>query len=280
MNIQGGSVDTSTYFVLRLAATGVEATGLTIANMDLQYVRTGAAPVAKVDATALAQTDTAHTDNYGIEIDGTDQPGLYRIDWPDAAFAAGAKQVILTVKCATCFTEHLAVDIDPPVNLTNILGHLLAQTGTQLADGFQTFFDVASPTTHKAIIGVSLAADQAVNVTKVNSTAQTAGDLAALVTTVDGVVDSTLARLIALALTTGAVVTDAGNSATAFKTDLASAVNDFWKDALILLTSGALAGQVKKIGAYTGASKIVTLASGETFTATPADDVTFVMINR
>jgi hypothetical protein len=135
MNVTGNAADVTTYFVLRLAATGVEATGLTIANMDLQYVRTGAAPSAKVDATALAATDTAHTDNYGIEVDATDQPGLYRIDWPDAAFAAGAKQVILTVKCATCFTEHLAVDIDPPVNVTKISDDATA------ADNCELMFD-------------------------------------------------------------------------------------------------------------------------------------------
>src|SRR5688572_5354369 len=105
MIVKGGSVDVTTYFVMRLAADGTEATGLTITNFDLQYVRTGEAPVAKVDATALAATDSAHADNKAIEIDATDQPGLYRVDWPDAAFAAG-KEVILTVKCATAFTEH------------------------------------------------------------------------------------------------------------------------------------------------------------------------------
>lgn len=122
MNVTGGDTDVTTYFVMRLAATGVAATGLDITTMDLQYVRTGTAPVAKVDATELAATDTAHTDNKAKEIDATDQPGLYRVDWPDAAFAAGVRQVILTVKCATCFTEHLAVDIDPPVNVTKVSG--------------------------------------------------------------------------------------------------------------------------------------------------------------
>ena len=130
MNVTGGSTDVTTYFVLRLAATGVEATGLTIANMDLQYTRSGVAPTAKVDATALAATDTAHTDNYGIEVDATDQPGLYRIDWPDAAFAAGVKEVLLTVKVATCFTEHMAVEIDPPVNVTKLLGTAWLPPGT------------------------------------------------------------------------------------------------------------------------------------------------------
>lgn len=111
MIVQSGSTDVTTYFVLRLAASGVEATGLTITDFDLQYTRSGVAPTAKVDATALAATDSAHADNKAIEIDATDQPGLYRVDWPDAAFAAGVREVILTVKCATCFTEHLRVSI-------------------------------------------------------------------------------------------------------------------------------------------------------------------------
>lgn len=155
MNVTGGATDVTTYFVLRLAATGVEATGLTIANMDLQYVRTGAAPAAKVDATALAQTDTAHTDNYAIEIDATDAPGLYRVDWPDAAFAAGARQVILSVKCATVFTEHMAVDIDAPVDVTKISGDATA------ADNAELMFDGTG------YAGGTTKLD--VNVTKVNS---------------------------------------------------------------------------------------------------------------
>lgn len=113
MIVTGGSTDITTYFSMRLSATGADATALTIADFDLQYVRTRAVPVAKVDATALAATNTAHTDNFGIEVDATDTPGLYRFDWPDAAFAAGVKEAILSVKHTSCFTEHLRVEIDP-----------------------------------------------------------------------------------------------------------------------------------------------------------------------
>jgi hypothetical protein len=109
MTVAKGATDVTTYFHLRLAADGTDATGLTITNFDLQYVRSGVAPAAKVDATALAATDSAHGDNQAIEIDATDQPGLYRVDWPDAAFATGVNDVYLTVKCATAFTETLHV---------------------------------------------------------------------------------------------------------------------------------------------------------------------------
>lgn len=120
--VTGDSTDVTTYFKLTKTADGLEATGLTITDLDLQYVRSGAAPAAKVDATALAATDSAHADNKAIEVDGTDQPGVYRVDWPDAAFAAGAKEVILTVKHADCFTEDLRVLIDPPANVVKWLG--------------------------------------------------------------------------------------------------------------------------------------------------------------
>jgi hypothetical protein len=112
MLVAGDSTDVTTHFAMRKVADGTAATGLTITGFDLQYVRSGVAPVAKVDATALAATDSAHADNKAIEIDVTDQPGLYRVDWPDAAFAAGVREVILTVKAATAFTEHLRVEID------------------------------------------------------------------------------------------------------------------------------------------------------------------------
>lgn len=112
MIVTGGATDITTYFQMRLLAGG-DGTGLTITDFDLSYTRTRTATAAKVDAIALAAADTAHTDNRGIEVDATDCPGLYRFDWPDAAFAAGVKEVVLTVKHTSCFTESLRVEIDP-----------------------------------------------------------------------------------------------------------------------------------------------------------------------
>lgn len=130
MQVVGGDTNVTTYFAMRLTADGKAATGLTITGFDLQYTRSGVAPTAKVDATALVATDSAHADNKAFEIDGTDQPGLYRVDWPDAAFAASVREVILTVKVATCFTEHLAVQIDAPVDVTKWTGTAVATPTT------------------------------------------------------------------------------------------------------------------------------------------------------
>jgi hypothetical protein len=123
MLVAGGSTDVTTYFSMRLTADGTAATGLTETDFDLQYVRSGAAPSAKVDATAgTAGGAAAHSDNTVVEPDATDQPGVYRIDWPDAAFAAGVREVILTAKVATAFTEHLRVEIDGEVNVVEWAG--------------------------------------------------------------------------------------------------------------------------------------------------------------
>lgn len=84
-------------------------------------------------------------------------------------------------------------------------------------------------------------------------------------------------RLVNEPITTGAVVTDGGNSATAVKTDLTETADGHWIGAYLLLTSGDLAGQVKRITGYDGTDKIVTT---DAFTSTPADGTAFAIINR
>lgn len=96
-DILKGSTDVTRYVMLRDSAAGTPETGYTITSLDLQYTRNRVAPAAKVDATALAATDSTHADNKAIEIDATSSPGLYRVDWPDAAFATGVDKVILVV---------------------------------------------------------------------------------------------------------------------------------------------------------------------------------------
>jgi len=76
---------------------------------------------------------------------------------------------------------------------------------------------------------------------------------------------------------TGAVVTDGSNTSSTFKTDLSEATNDYWKDALLLFTSGSLIGQVKKISTYDGTTKFVTLSAA--LTGTPSSGDRFVLVN-
>jgi hypothetical protein len=75
----------------------------------------------------------------------------------------------------------------------------------------------------------------------------------------------------------GLVVSDAGNSATQFKTDLVDTTTDCWKDGLVLFATGALAGQVKKCTAYAGGTKIISFTNG--YTGTPSNGDVFEIIN-
>jgi putative flippase GtrA len=76
----------------------------------------------------------------------------------------------------------------------------------------------------------------------------------------------------------GAVVAYAGNSSITFKTDLASAVNDYCIGSFLKFTSGTLINQVRKISLYNGLSKIVLLTSAYSTTPTATD--TFIIINQ
>jgi hypothetical protein len=77
------------------------ATGLTFATSGLAayYVRNQAAPVA---ITLVTQTATgAWTSGGFAEIDSSLVPGVYRLDVPNAAFAAGASDVTIVVRGAS-----------------------------------------------------------------------------------------------------------------------------------------------------------------------------------
>lgn len=110
MRIKAGSTDVTTYFKLIDPSTGAPETSLTITDLDLSYVRDAAAAV-KADATALGSVTAAHTDNAAIEVDSTNCPGLYRVDWPDLAFASGVDYVQLCVNGAAIDPTYIEVEL-------------------------------------------------------------------------------------------------------------------------------------------------------------------------
>lgn len=74
----------------------------------------------------------------------------------------------------------------------------------------------------------------------------------------------------------GSVQTDAGNTTTTFKTSRTESVTDYWKNALLTFTTGSLIGQVRKIDAFNGTSKVITVNLA--FTSTPSSGDRFVLI--
>lgn len=84
----------------------------------------------------------------------------------------------------------------------------------------------------------------------------------------------------AIPVTSAVVVADGGNLQGYFKTALLEATSDYWKDALVTFATGALAGQVKKVLAYDGVTKFLTVGPSPGFTGTPAPGDVFVLINH
>jgi len=152
-----GATSVTTYVVLRKTIDSTEQTAAVIANIGLTYCRSGQVASAKVSGVALSAANATHSDFGVFEIDSANQPGLYRIDWPNAAFAAGVREVILTVKYAGCFVEHFRMSLDTELNIwaylidstqtaKNILRYLLSFIGCKASGGGTTapvFRDVA-----------------------------------------------------------------------------------------------------------------------------------------
>lgn len=117
--ITNGSTDVSLYFVMRDSTNHAPKTDVTITDIDIYYQEQGAAQSAKADLTALAAADSAHADNKGFHCGN----GLYRIDWPDAAFDGGmSKTVILVVVCSGCDTIYREIQLSPPVDVVTVEG--------------------------------------------------------------------------------------------------------------------------------------------------------------
>jgi len=92
-----------------------------------------------------------------------------------------------------------------------------------------------------------------------------------------------LARItlpIAVPVVAKTVVADAGNTGISFKTDLPETLDNYWKDTFASFAAGALAGQVKKVLAYNGTTKVLTVGPAPGFTGPPSPGDVFVLINR
>lgn len=99
------------YFKFIDTTTGTAKTDITATDIDLSYIRAGADHSAKVDATAHAAIDDAWDDYEVFEIDDVLHPGLWRIDWPDAAFADGADWVIITATVSGAYSVSMLVSL-------------------------------------------------------------------------------------------------------------------------------------------------------------------------
>ncbi|MCK5641289.1 MAG: hypothetical protein KAJ19_10845, partial [Gammaproteobacteria bacterium] len=118
-SIKNDEDNITTYFVL-YDSNGDPCTALTVTNIDLYYQEYQLAQAAKADATALAAADSTHVDNKAFHCGN----GVYRVDWPDAAFDAGIGKpvtLIVTVPTYDIITTYLELVLQPPVNVQTVL---------------------------------------------------------------------------------------------------------------------------------------------------------------
>lgn len=108
MIVTAGKTNVSVYYYIVQDASatspGEPVTGLLFSDIETggsaSYVRQGA---ARTDLTliTLASASATHADGGFILVDDTNMPGLYRCDYPDAAFATGVDQVFLQIVVAS-----------------------------------------------------------------------------------------------------------------------------------------------------------------------------------
>lgn len=208
--VKNAQTDYTSYFVMRDSTNHAPNLSVTVTDIDLYYVEQLLAISAKADCSALGSADAAHSDNGAYHVG----KGLYRIDWPDAAFDGGiGKVVILIVECTGCDTLFERIELTPPG-------------------------DVAA----------------------VSEDATAADVLEAML---DGTASSTVTGF---------------PSSTVFTTNLSSGANDYYNGAYCLFTSGGLIGQARKISAYAGATKQITV--GAAYTMAPGVGDAFVILGR
>jgi hypothetical protein len=259
--------------VVARAADGSAVTGKVAADFTLYYRKSGVGALVQVTPLSdLAAITTAHTDGGIKELSSTNAPGAYRLDPPDAAFVSGAgDNVSFHVKVAGAVDIHLDIEL---VNAVTIgAGGVMAANAVQIsgdsaaADALEALFDTGFAASVRAALGLASA----------NTDTQLAS-LSSGQTTINNNVLTVAARLIALAVKTGTVVADGSNSATTFKTDMTETSNEHWKESFILITSGTLTGAARKIDGFVAATDFVTVTPA--FPSTPANGVTFAIINR
>lgn len=93
----------SFFFELVDSTTGLPKTGITYSDVTLSYCRTRGARVA-ITPTSLASASAAYSSGGFILVDDTNQPGIVRVDVPNAVFATGVEEVVVTVKATGCRT--------------------------------------------------------------------------------------------------------------------------------------------------------------------------------
>jgi len=100
MQIAPGSTDRTILVFARDTLTGLGKTGLVAASINGRFTRVETdndVTITQITDSDLSALTDAHSDGGWFPVDATNAPGLYRYDIPDAAFATGAWEVVITI---------------------------------------------------------------------------------------------------------------------------------------------------------------------------------------
>lgn len=124
--IEYNSKSQSFYFMLTNSATGARLTGVAHTSVNASYVRERQARVA-ISEVALGSPGAAWASGGWSEVDSTNNPGLYRQDVPDAAFAyaAGVSKVEITVTATGAHSETKEIELVQPSITAGTVGSTL-----------------------------------------------------------------------------------------------------------------------------------------------------------
>lgn len=117
MTVTPGTTSKSVFFFLRNETTAEPQTGLAYnsSGANAAYCREGGTAVAIVLAT-LAAADSVYSSGGFKEVSSGSQPGIYRLDVPNAALAAGAGSVVVTLNFDGTLAEALLIELKTAVN--------------------------------------------------------------------------------------------------------------------------------------------------------------------
>lgn len=277
--IHGFSVDTGDDTDAGFYAVGSFFTVVVASvTIDAQTVNFVAATFRLVAAEAVAGKPKGDVDAWLGTACAT--PSVSGVPEVDLTHVAGATTNVSTLATSVAAIETDTATIDTAAEIAAAVWSADATTyqsqgtfgqaiGDPVSDANSIFKAVVTDATG-ATMGVDVVALKAETVEILTDTA-VIGALGAGLTA--------LPQLPALGLTVGTVHADAANTASSFQTHLAEA-DHYWNDALLLITSGALVGQIKEIGHFANAGGVITLAADQAFTGIPADNVAFTIINR
>lgn len=308
-------------FIRSTASTpaGQGLTGLTFsAGPTVYYTRlnTSGVPLAAPTAITLAtQTATGAWSSGGfVAMDGTNAPGLYRLDLPDAALATGAAYLVVSWKGTNVVEDCTVIELPDYDALsapaTTVDANVVSISGdTTAADNLEAAADgtgynlgngsiVAASVTGAvgSVTGAVGSVTGAVGSVTGNVGGNVVGSVASVTGNVGGNVVGSVASVTArvtansdqiagsatsatniAAGALGVVTFTVGASATttSVTSNLTSTVTDLYKDRWLVITSGTAAGEAKQITAYNGTTKTLTVNA---LPSAPANGVTAVIV--